>query len=493
MGEKKILVIGAGLAGLSSACLLAKSGYTVTVMDNHTTPGGVARRFTEKGFTFDMGPSWYLMPEVYDDFFAQFGKATGSYYELADLTPSYRIYFEGQGTATLCRDQKKNRALFDLFEKDGGKKLSRYLDNARMKYEIVLKHFLYKDFTSILDMANPRLFTDGIKLNIAGKLDSFVDRFFDDHRSKKIVEFNTVFLGSSPFTTPALFSLMAHADLTQGVFYPKGGIAKLPLALYALASELGVEFLFGTEARRIVVNNGKAEGIETKEGYIKADIVVSTADYHFTDTVLLSSGESNYSSGYWNRRTLAPSTFLIYLGINKKLPGLIHHSFYLARDWKKHFSDIFSTPRWPDNPCYYMGCPSKTDPSVAPPGGETLFVLVPIAPGLDDSDEHRAVFTDMIINDIEKLLGESFQAEIAVKKIASQRDFMRDYHLFQGTALGLAHTLFQSAIFRPRHKSKKVKNLYYGGHYTQPGIGMPMALIGGRMIAAAVAKNSPAA
>jgi len=488
--DKTITIIGAGLAGLSSACLLAKEGYKVRILDKHNSPGGVARSEMEQGFQFDLGPTWYLMPEVFDDFFGLFGKKSSDYFELSHLDPSYRIFFEEGGSMDIHPDLEKNMQSFDKLEPQGGEKLKRFLENSAMKYKIAVGEFLYRDYRKMGDLMKWPLIKQGLKLNIFSNLHRFVKRYFKDSRSQKVVEFNTVFLGSSPYQVPALYSLMAHADLTEGVYFPKGGIIQLVLALESLAKELGVVIDYGQEVKSIVIEGGLARGVETEKERIECSAVLSSADYQHTEQELIEKPYRNYKARYWKKRTMAPGVMLIFLGLNKKLPQLAHHNFYFAEHWKTHFDSIFKKPSWPGNPSYYVGVPSVTDPQCAPEGSENLFVLVPVAPDMEDSDAIRESFSQQILDHLEKTIGEKFQDSITVKKIISHREF-KEGNLYQGTALGLSHTLFQSALFRPDHHSKKVSNLYYTGHYTQPGIGMPMAMIGSRLVCDYIIKEWP--
>ncbi|MBN2736755.1 MAG: phytoene desaturase [Spirochaetales bacterium] len=481
--SKKVIIIGAGLSGLTSAALLAQKGFSVTVLEKQSIPGGVARNINLEGYTFDMGPTWYLMPEIYEDFFSKFGKKTTDFYELEHLEPSYKIWFENQSHCLIHHDAEKNYRLFDSFEENGGKKLNEFLENSAMKYNIAVNDFIHKDFRHIFQLMSPKTIIQGLKLNVFSKLDNFVGKYFSDHRCKKILTFNTVFLGSSPYKTPALYSLMAHADFTQGVFFPKGGIYQLVSAIHKIGEKEGVEFQFNTTAQKIIVNDNKTTGVQSDKGFYPADVVLSSADYHHSETKLLEKKYRNYSDKTWNRHIMAPSTFILFLGVKKKLPAMIHHNFYFAENWKEHFTSIFDKPAWPDNPSYYVGVPSRTDPRMAPENCESLFILVPVAPGLDDNDEIRKQFADKILSHFENLLGENIKDHIQVKKIISHRDFIENNHIFKGASLGLSHTLFQTAFLRPSHWNKKLANLYYVGHHTQPGIGMPMQIIGGKMVA----------
>ncbi len=479
--SKKCVIIGAGLAGLSSAAILADKGYDVVIYEKHKTPGGVARAVQQDGYKFELGPTWYLMPEVFENFFRKFGKNISDYYKLIHLNPSYKVFFEEGGSVVLYPDLETNKKTFDKLEKNGGQKLEKFLKNSEMKYRIAVNEFLYKDYRSFSDFLSLNLITKGLQLNIFSKLNKFVNRYFSDERARKIVEFNTVFLGSSPFKTPALFSLMAHADLTEGVYYPEGGIIQLVYALEKLAADLGVKIQYDQEVENICAKNRKVTGVYARGNFVPCDILLSSADYHHTDSELLEKRLRNYSDKYWKSRVIAPGVMLIFLGIRKKIDNLTHHSFYFAKEWKKHFDTIFEKPEWPENPSYYIGCPSKTDPDSAPEGCENLFILVPVAPGLDDDENTVKSFSERILRHLEKILECSFIEDIETMKIITHKHF-KEGNLYKGTALGLSHTLFQSALFRPDHHSRKLSNLYYTGHYTQPGIGMPMAMIGSELV-----------
>lgn len=479
---KSIVIIGAGLCGLASAALLARKGFKVTVVEQRNDPGGVAGSFADQGFTFDTGPTWYLMQEVFEDFFAHFGTSASQYYRLVDLDPSFKIFFGNGEQAVINRDIEHNKRIFEQLEPGGAHNLERYLAAAKYKYETALAEFLYREYTSIFQFFNRKMLLEGTKLHIFQKLDNYAKRFFKSSQARKILEYNIVFLGCTPYKSPALYSLMSHVDITRGVSYPMGGIHAIADGLHTLAKEQGAAFLFNHEVRSIIVDSGKTTGVETSQGFIPADIVLSTADYHHTETELLAPQWRRYSTRYWETRTLAPAVLLIFLGLNKRLHSLEHHNLYLSDKWQEHFITIFDRPAWPSNPSYYVGCPSRTDPSTAPPGCENLFILVPVAPGLDDTDDVRNRFADSIIDHLEQTFGQSIRDSIVTRRIMAHREF-KAQHLYRGTALGLAHTLFQTAYFRPAHRSTKVSNLYFAGHYTHPGIGMPMVLIGSRVIA----------
>jgi len=480
---KNAIVIGAGFGGLSCAALLAKKGLQVKVIDNNSMPGGRAIHFIQKGFLFDRGPSWYLMPEVFERFFAQFGKKPSDYFRLVRLSPSYRIFYEEGKTIDIPAEPEKIRSLFAELEPQGGKKLDRYLSQAQYKYDVAMQKFLYKDYDSLLDMADIRLAPEAFRLHLFSSIDSYAKRFFNSLQARKILEYTMVFLGGSPSNTPALYSIMSHVDLTLGVWYPMGGMRMLAEAMAKLCEELGVEFHFNEEAKSINVKDGKATGVTTPLSTYEADIIISNADMHHVETELLPPPSRTYSESYWNSRTMAPSALLFYVGINKKIPQLSHHNLFLAENWDAHFDSIFKSRTWPENPSFYLGCPSRTDPSVAPRGKENLFFLVPVAAGLSDTDEIREKYFQRTISLLEKRIGEPITEDIITRRIVSHRDFRKDFNAYKGTALGLAHTLFQTAAFRPAHRSRKVSNLYYTGHYNHPGVGVPMVIISSHIAA----------
>jgi 1-hydroxy-2-isopentenylcarotenoid 3,4-desaturase len=487
--KKNVVIIGAGLSGLSAAPLLAYHGFDVTVIEKNPDFGGVAGRFKHKDFIFDTGPTWYLMPEVFENYFALFNKSTSNYYTLKSLDPSYRIFFNRDIYFDIKKDQHHNSAVFDILEKDGGRKLEEYLKNSEYIYNIACNEFLYRDYNSILDFLDKRFLIEGSKLHLFKDLDSYAKKYFQSKKARQILQFNTVFLGCSPDKTPALYSLMSHADMQKGVSYPEGGIYKLPEALFKLGREYGVRYIFNSCVKKINIKNKRAVSVFTDEGEVKTDIVLVSCDYHHAETDLLEKPHRNYNEKYWNSRLLAPTAFIIFLGLKKKIKSLKHHNLFLAENWEDHFKAIFKKPSWPGFPSYYIGCSSKTDPSAAPKNCENLFILVPVAPGLDDNEEIRDSFSSAVVSNIEELLDESIKKYIVFKKVISHREFKSMFNYYRGTSMGLAHTLFQTALFRPSRKSKKAHNLYYSGHYTHPGIGMPMTLISSQNAAMLIKQN----
>ncbi len=468
------------------AALLARDGFDVTVVEKNEQIGGRASVYREGGFTFDMGPSWYLMPDIFERFFQEFGKKPEDLFPLDRLEPHYRIYF-GDGTRLdVSKDLEANYALFDKLEEKGGEKLKAYLESAEEKYQRSMRDLMYKDYGSLLDFFNRDMLAGGVQLPmILENLDRFVNGYFDSDKAKKIVEYSIGFLGGSPKVTPALYHIMSYIDFKMGVWFPKGGIGKVAEAIHDLAVSEGAEFRLNEPVTKIEVEGKTATEVVTEKETLEADLVVANADYAFVETQLLDQTHQTYPQKYWEKKILAPSAFIAYLGLNKKLESIAHHTLFLDKDWERGFDELFDRvkPSWPKSPSYYINSPSRTDPAFAPEGCETIFLLVPVAPGLQDNEAIRQSFLEQIMNDLEARLGEGLRDHIVLKRVFTVNDFAQRYNAYKGTALGLTHTLMQTALFRPHHKSKKVRNLYYTGQYTHPGIGVPMTLISSQIVA----------
>lgn len=490
--KKNAIVIGAGFAGLSGAAHLAKNGWNVTVLEQNDRVGGRARLWESEGYTFDMGPSWYLMPEVFDRHFSSLGEKREDYYTVERLDPAYRVFFEGEASMDIPSELNEVRRLFANLEAGGDVTLDRYLAESAYKYDTAMDDFLYRDYGKITDFLDKRLMTEGLKLHVFRKLDRHVRRYFKDHRARKILEYAMVFLGSSPSNAPALYSLMSHVDLNLGVWFPRGGMGAAALGFAEVARKCGVTIHTGREVTRIASKGGRVTGVETvapgstQVDFHEADVVLNTADYHWAETRLTEQRDRSYPASYWKRRVVAPSMFLAYLGLDHQEPRLAHHNLYFSRDWDSHFRTIFKRPAWPDNPCYYLSRITSTQPDMAPPGKDNIFLLVPVAPGLDDQGDQPNRYFDTMVNHVEKTTGVNLTEGLELKRIYSHRDFARDYHAFQGSALGLAHTLFQTAVFRPARRSRKLPNLYHAGQYTHPGVGVPMVIIAAELAARAI-------
>ncbi|TVR01822.1 MAG: phytoene desaturase [Spirochaetaceae bacterium] len=487
--KKRIIVVGGGFGGLSAAAHLAHQGWDVTLLEKNDQVGGRARVWKTDGFTFDMGPSWYLMPEVFEEFFRTFGVERSSYYDIYRLDPYYRVFFSPEEKVDISADRAAVERVFDQLEPGGAEKLRRYLAQAEYKYNVAMGEFLYKEYRNIFQFLNRRLMTEGLKLNVFSKLDNFVERYFKDRRAKQILEYAMVFLGSSPKNAPALYSIMSHVDLNLGVYFPHGGMTSLVGGLSKLLTELGVTVELNAPVDQILVEDGKAVGVRSRGDSVRSDAVLVNADYPWAEMNLLQPEHRTYSAKYWNGRVLAPTMFIVYLGLNRKLPQLVHHNLYFTDPWDDHFADIFDRPRWPETFSYYISCASFDDPTVAPADHENLFFLVPVAAGLDDTDEIRAEYYERVLSHFEQLIGERVRDSIVVSRIYSHRDFSADYNAFAGSALGLSHTLGQTAVFRPSHRSKKVDRLFYSGQYTHPGVGVPMTFISSKIISEAVTRE----
>lgn len=489
MKTKHIIIIGSGIGGLGAAALLAKEGYKVTVFEKNEGIGGRASVWKEGGFTFDMGPSWYLMPDIFERYFQLFGKKSSDFYTLHHLDPHYRVFFNANEYVDIKKNVEENLQLFERMEKGSAQKVKKYLDEARINYDAAIDNILYRNYTSILDFIKPEIAKAGSKLNVLEKLSNYTNRFTKNERIKQILQYSIVFLGGSPKNTPAFYSIMSHIDFTLGVYYPMGGVYKFIEALQKLCKEYDVNIKTNEPVEQLLITNKKVNGVRTSKKTYTADIVISNADYPYTEMHLLEKQYQTYPEKYWKKRVIAPSAFLMYLGVKGKIKNLAHHNLFFANNWEEHFDQIFKHPDWPDKPSYYVSCPSKTDSTVAPKNCENVFFLVPVPAGLEDSDKTREEYSNKVLSHLEELIGEKFTDRILVKRIFSHRDFSSLYNAYEGTALGLAHTLMQTALFRPRMHSKKVKNLFYVGQYTQPGIGMPMCLISAELALQEIQKN----
>jgi 1-hydroxy-2-isopentenylcarotenoid 3,4-desaturase len=488
---KKALIIGAGFGGLSAAALLSKDGYDVSVIDRIEQPGGRASILNSEGFSFDMGPSWYLMPDVFERFFSEFQKKPGDYLELRRLDPSYRIYFGKEDCVDISSDMDKNAKLFGELEEDGEKKFRKYLERSEYQYNVAMKDFVYKRYTRITDFMDRRMMSEGIKLNVFSSYDRHVSRYFKNDRAKKILEYNIVFLGGTPYNTPALYSIMSHVDFNLGVWYPVGGMNAVARAMEKVAREQGAKFQYNNAAKEIIIENGNAKGAMTDNGLIESDIVLVNADMAHAEMDLVDDRHRTYSKKYWESRVMAPSALIIYLGVRRKVKGLLHHNLFLDNDWMKHFDSIFKNPGWPKDPSYYVCVPSKSDEQVAPKGMENIFILVPVAAGIEDSEQIREEYSKRIIRHLCDITGDDFENDIVYKKTFAHNDFKERYNSYKGSALGLAHTLRQSAVFRPDCKSKRAGSLYYTGQYVHPGIGVPMTLIASEIVRKVIRNEHP--
>jgi phytoene desaturase len=486
--NKSVIIIGAGFAGLSAACFMAKAGWMVTVIERNATAGGRARQLKAEGFTFDMGPSWYWMPDVFERFFQQFGKNVKDYYSLERLDPSYRIYSQ-DGYTDLPANYEEFKALFETIEKGSALKLDQYLEEAAHKYKIGIQNLVYKAGRSFTEFLDWEVIKNVFRLDVFTSIKKHIARYFKNEKLRQIMEFPVLFLGALPEDTPALYSLMNYADIKGGTWYPKEGMFSVVMAMESLAKELGVHFQFNEEVEEIIIEKTRAKKIRTNKGTYKADAIISGADYYFTENTLLPAEYRSYSEKYWDDRVLAPSCILYYVGLNKKLNNVLHHSLFFDVDFDQHADEIYKSPKWPTQPLFYLSAASKTDDAAAPAGCENLMFLIPVASGLkNDTEEVRELYFDKLVKRIEEQTGEQIKSSIVYKKSFSVSDFVSEYHSYKGNAYGLANTLGQTAIFRPSCQSKKVKNLFYTGQFTVPGPGVPPSLISGEVVAKQVLK-----
>lgn len=483
MADKSVIVIGSGFAGLSAASFMAKKGWQVTVLEKNATPGGRACQLKENGFTFDMGPSFYWMPDIFDRYFAQFGKKTSDYYKLHRLDPSYRVYWDNSYT-DLPADYSSLKNVFESIEPGSAAKLEKYLHGAGYKYDIGVHKMVYKPGLSVTEFMDLQIMKGVFKLDVFTSIKKHINKYFSNPRLRQIMEFPVLFLGALPEDTPALYSLMNYADIKGGTWYPEGGMYAVVQAMYQLAKELGVTFYFKEEVKNIEIKNGIISKVITGNNIFEADAVISGADYHFTETRLLPPLYRSYSNRYWEKRVMAPSCLMYYVGLNKKLKNIQHHSLFFDVPFAQHGLEIYKKPQWPTEPLFYTSVASVTDPSVAPDGCENIVFLIPVASGLEgDTEELREKYFQMIVKRMERQIGESVLDAVTYKKMYAVSDFAKDYNSFRGNAYGLANTLRQTSVFRPSCRSRKVKNLFYTGQLTVPGPGVPPSLISGEVVA----------
>jgi phytoene desaturase len=485
--SKKIQVIGGGFSSLVCASVLSKQGYDVTLFEKNSTLGGRARKMEIDGFVFDMGPSWYWMPEVFENYFTLFGKEVSDYYKLVRLDPSYRIYYN-DSQSNIPANYDQFLSFIETIEKGSSVKMNKFLDEAKYKYEVGMNEFVWKPSKSIFEFIDFKVFKSVFRIQLFSPISKHIRSFFKNEKLIQLLEFPSLFLGAKPSETPALYSLMNYADIKLGTWYPLGGMYKVIEGLIKVAKDSGVKFVTSAEVTKIQVENNRTTGVYVNEVFYPSDLVISGADYHHTDKHLLEESNSNYTEKNWQKKVLAPSCLLFYIGINKRLNNIEHHNLFFDTSFDKHAQEIYDKPMWPDNPLFYMCAPSVTDSTVAPSGCENIFLLVPIAPDLEDNEEIRSIVFDKIIKRLEKRIRQSVVENIIVKKSYSIKDFKADYHSYKGNAYGLANTLMQTAFLKPKLQNKKVKNLFYTGQLTTPGPGVPPCIISGQVAAKEIIK-----
>ncbi len=484
--RKTIQIIGSGFSSLAAACYLAQQGNKVTIYEKNSTIGGRARQFKEQGFTFDMGPSWYWMPDVFERFFQDFDKKPSDYYELIKLNPAYRVYFGIDDFISIYDNLEEIKYTFESIEKGSGQKLQNFIDQAKSNYDIAIKDLVYRPGISPLELITKET---ALKLNQFFKnVSTDIRKKFKNERLVQILEFPVLFLGAKPTKTPSFYNFMNYADFGLGTWHPKTGMFDVIRGIEKLALELGVTIKTNSSIEKITVENSTATGIVINGEFLKADVVLSGADYHHSET-LLEKEHRMYSEKYWESRIFAPSSLLFFVGFNKKIENISHHALFFDVDFNQHAADIYDNPKWPNAPLFYANFPSKTDATAAPEGMESGFFLIPLAPGIEDNESLRNEYFEKIITRFEELTQQKIKNNIIFKRSFCKNNFVSDYNAYKGNAYGMANTLLQTAFLRPKLKSKKVKNLYFTGQLTVPGPGVPPALISGKLAAELIQKS----
>lgn len=479
----KIAVIGAGFSGLSAAAYLSVEGHEVHVFEKNATAGGRARQLkTKEGYVFDMGPSWYWMPDVFERFFKDFDYSIADGYELKLLDPSFDIVFKGE-KISIPSDYTELKKLFERIEKESSEKLDQFMKEAQNKYKAGMENLVYMPGLSVREFAAPKIVKEAFHLQIFSSFSKHVRKYFSDHRLISLMEFPVLFLGAMPQDTPALYSLMNYAGLKLGTWYPLGGFGKIIDFIQLISEKQGSIFHFDAPVEKINVEGNVVQNIIVNGTKITFDAVVASADYHHVENELLVEGDRNYPEKYWEKKTFAPSCLIYYLGVSKKINALHHHTLFFEEDLLQHSIEIYKSPQWPSRPLFYACCPSKTDDTVAPEGHENLFLLMPVAPGLEDNEIIREKYFNMMITRLENHVGEKIEEYVDYKKSYCINDFISDYHAYKGNAYGLANTLMQTALFKPKVRNKKIANLFYAGQLTVPGPGVPPSLVSGKIAA----------
>ena len=484
--KKDIKIIGSGFSALAASCYLAQAGHQVTIYEKNETVGGRARQLIKDGFTFDIGPTWYWMPDVFERFFADFNKKPADYYQLKKLAPAYQVYFDINDFVTIADNLDEIIQTFESIEKGSGQVLADFMAEAKSNYDIAILDLVYNPGVSPLEL---------VTLETMKKVGQFfsniskeVRKRFKNKKLIQILEFPVLFLGAKPSDTPSFYSFMNYADFGLGTWHPKNGMYSVVLAMQQLAIELGVRIHVNSNISKINVDGKSATSLVVNDETISADIILSGADYHHTET-LLDEKHRVYSEAYWNSKTFAPSSLLFYVGFDKKIENVEHHSLFFDVDFDAHAEAIYDDPKWPKNPLFYASFPSKTDANAAPEGKEAAIFLIPIAPGIEDTNAIRNDYFEKIITRLENLTQQSLKNNIIFKESFCVNDFIKDYNSYKGNAYGMANTLLQTAFLRPKLKSKKVANLYFTGQLTVPGPGVPPALISGKLVAELIEKH----
>ncbi|MES2800567.1 MAG: oleate hydratase [Bacteroidota bacterium] len=486
----RISIIGSGFSGLSAACYLSAAGHEVHVFEKNDQAGGRARQIkTENGFVFDMGPSWYWMPDVYEKFFADFGYKVSDFYQLDELDPAFDVVFGENDTVNIPANFDELGNWFESIEPGSKLRLAKFMEGAQFKYEKGMEDLVYKPGLSLREFADMSVIKGAMRLQILSSFSKHVRKYFTHPKLLALMEFPVLFLGAMPQDTPALYSLMNYAGLKLGTWYPQGGFGSVVEAFVQVAKNNGVQFHFNSPVEKIVTEGGKATSLLVNGETIAFDGVIASADYHHVECDLIAKEQVNYSEKYWSKKTFAPSCLIYYLGVSKKIKSLNHHTLFFEEDFSQHAIEIYKDPKWPTKPLFYVCCPSKTDVAVAPENHENLFLLMPIAPGIEDNEATREKYFNLMMERLEKVAKEEIAGHIVYKKSYCVKDFIADYNSYKGNAYGLANTLMQTAIFKPKVKNYKIDNLFYTGQLTVPGPGVPPTIISGKIAADLLTKR----
>ena len=488
-GNHNAAVVGAGFAGMAAASILAANSVDVILFEKNELAGGRARRFSSNGFIFDMGPSWYWMPDVFERFYNKFGYTTADFYELKKLDPGFKMIFDKGESIDIPADFDALCILFESIESGSAVKLKKFMMQAEYKYMKGMHDFVFLPGNSIIEYFKFSLLKDSFKLQLFSSFSKHVRSYFKEPRLIALLEFPVLFLGAMPKDTPALYSLMNFAGLKQGTFYPMGGFGKVVDAFETIAKKAGVQFHPSETVDQLEPGNEKMISVQTKKRKIEVDGVIAAADYHHVERNLLSKSMRSYKESYWDKKVFAPSCLIFYLGIDCRIGKLHHHNLFFDADLDLHAREIYESKIWPTKPLFYACCPSKTDATVAPQGCENLFLLMPVAAGIDDTEPLREKYFTILMDRLEKFTGEDIRSHVIFKKSYSVNNFINDYNAYKGNAYGLANTLFQTAIYKPKIKSKKMENLFFAGQLTVPGPGVPPSIISGQIAANELLKN----
>ncbi|PKL81231.1 MAG: phytoene desaturase [Ignavibacteriae bacterium HGW-Ignavibacteriae-4] len=480
--KKKIIVIGAGISGLSAASYLAQFGYDVTLLEKNNYTGGRIRLHKEDGFTFDMGPSWYWMPDIFEKFYNDFGHTTSDFYKLKRIDPSYKIFWDDNTSTNVPANYNELKSLFESIEKGSGDKLEKYLDDAKIKYEVGMGEFVERPSLSITEYLDPKLIVNSFKLDLLSSISTSIGKKFKNQKLRQLLEFPVLFLGAKPTNTPALYSMMNYADIKLGTWYPMGGMYEIAKAFTSIAEKQGVKIVLNQPVEKVIIRNGEISEVKTNKDKYEVDAVINTADYHHFEQVLLGDNYSKYNERYWESRVFAPTCLLFYLGINKTIKGIEHHNLFFDTDFDQHSEDIYDTHKWPKEPLFYLSATSKTD-ETAPLDCENLFILIPLSTEIEETEVIIENYYEMVIDRIEKRIGQNIKENIIYKKVFSRKDFISDYNSYKGNAYGLANTLLQTGFLKPKMKNDNIRNLYYAGQLTVPGPGLPPSILSGKIAA----------